>query len=396
MGSCSEGRRELCGSIEKLTGLLALVLTIGCVSQSGLDKTRAFSGTRGIGSASCATTAGWLDAHVAAAVARRARFSISHGLGGEVFTTTTVMSVHPCIRAVAGARPLDASTDLAVVVMAGSVRLERARAAASTWASMLPREAVLFVGDVNDEASGMITLPSLAGRAGYHDAQHRTLRGLQHLVATPSRLRDARWVLLVDDDTYVNVPELLGLVAPFNSDAPLLMGHFFYGPEERGGDEISVVGGGGGMLLSRRAAERVAAALYTPACPYLPFNDVTISHCASTLGVAKVHSPLFDVLAEWQVDVGKYHSTLPLSVMVTLHYVKTLEEFKRVHDLTARQRDGVAEDEALARSAPEDITSSSFGGGAPSTHSGSFPLVGLVDASKAKDSAEDDVDDSWE
>ena len=47
------------------------------------------------------------------------------------------------------------------------------------------------------------------------------------------------------------------------------------------------------MLLTRAAANLLAESLYTPTCPFLGFNDVTIGHCLWSLGIAPTHSALF-------------------------------------------------------------------------------------------------------
>ena len=48
------------------------------------------------------------------------------------------------------------------------------------------------------------------------------------------------------------------------------------------------------MLLTRAAANLIAEAVYSPACPFFSYNDVTIGRCAWAVGVALAHSPLFD------------------------------------------------------------------------------------------------------
>jgi hypothetical protein len=48
------------------------------------------------------------------------------------------------------------------------------------------------------------------------------------------------------------------------------------------------------MLTSRSGAEKLAAALYSPACPFLEYNDVTIGKCAWATRVALVFSSLLD------------------------------------------------------------------------------------------------------
>lgn len=110
--------------------------------------------------------------------------------------------------------------------------------------------------------------------------------------ATVPRPPLALWTLLVDDDSFVNVPHLLRYASRFDPDAPLLVGHVLDGiwPGGRG------FSGGAGMLLSRVAARRFGRALASGQMPLPPRgvpNDEHIATWARKLGVACVHSNLF-------------------------------------------------------------------------------------------------------
>jgi hypothetical protein len=89
----------------------------------------------------------------------------------------------PCAqRRYPGASPTSLDHVL-VLIMGGSVKRERAVALQETWARHFSH--TVLMGDVTDDAVGMITLPELAGKADYAAAQQRSLRslvyGMEHL-----------------------------------------------------------------------------------------------------------------------------------------------------------------------------------------------------------------------
>ena len=242
------------------------------------------------GGGGCASVApAYVEARLKGAVARRTRPCHQTHVGGSPFTTSTILRVHPCVRAFGGSSRLASATlhmrDVLFVVMSGLLEIERLYAVRQTWGSLVPN--VLAIGEANHRASGMITLDELAGKHTYNDAQHRSLLGLKHAVSL-SAYRHCAWVVLVDDDTYVNVHELPGFLVGWDARLPLLFGHIWYGPEMRGKDEGAWPSGGAGIILSRRAAEMLSAALYTETCPFLGLNDVTLGHCATRLGIPMV------------------------------------------------------------------------------------------------------------
>jgi len=248
----------------------------------------------------CASVApAYVEARLKGAVARRTRPCHQTHVGGSPFTTSTILRVHPCVRSFGGASArLPAATlhmrDVLFVVMSGLKEIERLYAVRQTWGALVPN--VLAIGEANHSASGMVTLDELAGKHSYSDAQHRSLLGLRH-GTSHSAYRHCSWVVLVDDDTYVNVHELPGFLVGWDFRLPLLFGHIWYGPEMRGKDEGAWPSGGAGIILSRRAAEMLSAALYTPTCPFLGLNDVTLGHCATRLGIPMASFFLFCVCA---------------------------------------------------------------------------------------------------
>ena len=106
-----------------------------------------------------------------------------------------------------------------------------------------------------------MTTTRLRGRGSYWDAQSRHFEALRwlysnrtHPTATPNASASRalpRWVLLVDDDSYVNVPALLRLASRFDYTEPLLVGHVLDGvwPSVRG------FSGGAAILLPSRTLQ---------------------------------------------------------------------------------------------------------------------------------------------
>jgi hypothetical protein len=270
------------------------------IGGAALSAGAATAGSGGGGGTGCASVApAYVEARLKGAVTRRTRPCHQTHVGGSPFTTSTILRVHPCVRSFGrGSSTMSDSTlhmdDVLFIVMSGLKEIERLYAVRETWGSLVPN--VLAIGEANHTASGMITLDELAGKHSYSDAQHRSLLGLRH-GTTHGHYRHCNWVVLVDDDTYVNVHELPGFLVGWDFRLPLLFGHIWYGPEMRGKDEGAWPSGGAGIILSRRAAEMLSAALYTPTCPFLGLNDVTLGHCATRLGIPMASFFLFCVCA---------------------------------------------------------------------------------------------------
>ena len=169
-----------------------------------------------------------------------------------------------------------------VMIMAGSVKRARAVALRQTWTQHMPH--TLMVGDVSDASIGMVTLPELYNRSGYADAQQRSLRGL--LEAVKLAPADTRWVIMVDDDTWLNPLELLRFLRPLEWRLPVVLGYLF---EDPGIPLYQWVGGGSGMLLSMPAARVLAKELY-PSCfaAKADCNDYTLGECCWQHGIPQV------------------------------------------------------------------------------------------------------------
>jgi hypothetical protein len=101
---------------------------------------------------------------------------------------------------------------LVVVVITGVVYHEsRLKALLETWGRWLPRERLLVISDVFDQHWGTIEAPNTLG--GYKPSQKKWHHAA---LAVANKTRDglaAEWVCIVDDDTFLFVPNLLRLVS---------------------------------------------------------------------------------------------------------------------------------------------------------------------------------------
>ena len=175
---------------------------------------------------------------------------------------------------------------------------------------------LMLMSDRDQPSTGEVTTTALRGRGSYWDAQQRHFEGLRllYLRSQPTVSRCARaesggvdptakslptkplptkplpaWILLVDDDSYVNVDHLVAYAARLDPSLPLLIGHVLDGVWTR----VRGFAGGAGMLLSRAALERFGCALASGAMPLPPRgtpNDVHIKQWSGKLGVRCVHS----------------------------------------------------------------------------------------------------------
>eukprot|EP00316_Scyphosphaera_apsteinii_P020253 CAMPEP_0119301144 /NCGR_PEP_ID=MMETSP1333-20130426/2967_1 /TAXON_ID=418940 /ORGANISM="Scyphosphaera apsteinii, Strain RCC1455" /LENGTH=660 /DNA_ID=CAMNT_0007303139 /DNA_START=26 /DNA_END=2008 /DNA_ORIENTATION=- len=201
-----------------------------------------------------------------------------------------------------GGDALGCLRNITFVVMTSSLSSSRSRlgAASASWLGPLRSLVggrVLLMSDRSNRATGEKSTPVLYNRTTYLDAQRRHFVGLK-LAYRSAELRGAAWTMLVDDDTWVNVPHLLRYVRRLEPSRPLVVSHIL--------DRVwlprypQALSGGAGMLLSAEAFRRFGVALTSGVMP-LPsvnpraqvHNDEHMMLWAARLGVQVVHSQLF-------------------------------------------------------------------------------------------------------
>ena len=89
----------------------------------------------------------------------------------------------------------------------------------------------------------------------YEAAQHRSLRALARVVerVLPAAPLVA-WVVLADDDTWVDAPNLAAVVGQFDARVPLVLGYVFDGPYWAPDSPSAWPSGGGAIVMSAPAA----------------------------------------------------------------------------------------------------------------------------------------------
>ena len=238
--------------------------------------------------------------------------------------------------------PLPPPTFL-IIGMSGSVQgPSRMRIALDTWLQPPIRTRAIYFSDADDPAQRMVTLPSMKGYAEFRHAQHRQLRGMRWLfnVTEPSdpdhehpvqdpvaqALRgevargEVEWVLMADDDTFVNVPALRALLRDNRLSArlPVILGNVF--DRVTGQRDLAYSVAGAGMVMSLQVARRIASAMYTPVCGDVYLNDDSIGQCAVRLNITNVHSALFQNGLDF--SVWRQYELRPLKqASVTWHYI---------------------------------------------------------------------------
>jgi hypothetical protein len=98
---------------------------------------------------------------------------------------------------------------------------------------------------------------------GWWCAQKNLLLGLQHFLNNTINLPS--FLYIADDDTYVNLPNLINLIETLNTSDSLYMGflgydryyeqyHRYYGPHH---NKTTLIYGGGGSLISRSVLQKL-------------------------------------------------------------------------------------------------------------------------------------------
>ena len=122
-------------------------------------------------------------------------------------------------------------------------------------------------------------------------AQYRFMPALQHARATHMRA-DSRWLVLVDDDSWVAVPRLLRILGDHNHDRAVQLGDFIQ-PKQINDTHWHrpFACGGAGTVLSRTALQRIdwLACMRTFAGKCLQ-SDWMLGRCAYDHGVAAEQS----------------------------------------------------------------------------------------------------------
>lgn len=182
--------------------------------------------------------------------------------------------------------------DIVFIVMASIAERSRLHGQRSTW--MRWTKHVVALADARDDQLGIMTLPEIENKTGFAEAQWRQLYGMKWLLTKRPDLADKAWFFLVDDDTWVNVPELIDYVSAISPKLPLSFSHIYLMYNNQ-----AVYNGGAGMLFSNTAFQKLGRAVMTDDCPLTDVdrnfmnNDNILAACAFSTGVLKVSSSKF-------------------------------------------------------------------------------------------------------
>lgn len=182
--------------------------------------------------------------------------------------------------------------DIVFIVMASISQKERVRGQRSSW--MRWASHIIVLADGVDDELGMMTLPEIANKSGFAEAQWRQLHGMKWLLTARPDFLEKKWFFLVDDDTWVNVPLLVQYTSKFSASLPVSFSHIYLMYNSQ-----AVYNGGAGMLFTSRAFQLLAPAVLTKSCPLEDVdpnfmnNDNILAACAYRVGVLKVSSSKF-------------------------------------------------------------------------------------------------------
>ncbi|KAI3653763.1 hypothetical protein MP228_001710 [Amoeboaphelidium protococcarum] len=291
----------------------------------------------------------------------------SHQLSPDSYLTKQESLEYPCLIG-SHSTQLDtiSKSKLMYIVMTGSLAEERQVAVAETWAGRT-MDSVYFVSDRANSSLNVLTFQELVNKTGYADAQHRQFSLLRRLATNhvgnyqddhvyykaKRRWTRSDWVILVDDDTWVNTENLGQFLSRYNCQVPMAFGYVFpkYLSEDirplirqcykyRKGDcetrfhyddsinhSLGWLSGGGGMILSKPAAELIGKALYT-VCPFDRVNDLTMGQCLSRLQIPTIH---LNELMFSGTRAFESWSTLNYAVIqsaLTIHYVPKIKMYQ--------------------------------------------------------------------
>lgn len=186
--------------------------------------------------------------------------------------------------------PLSAS-DITFLILSSKGGLKDAIIGGATWARGLPN--VVFVSDsysgnsLKDDSSN----PSFAA----HERRHlAALRYYASKIRTtsPSELPFAatKWVFVVPETSWVNVPVLLSTLAKHSSACPILLGGVRTNTWVESVDFASI---SSGIAISQTALSALAPRLLTESCTYQSSFSNSLGRCAWSTQSQLVHSSVF-------------------------------------------------------------------------------------------------------
>lgn len=125
----------------------------------------------------------------------------------------------------------------------------------------------------------------------------------------PKLLAKLKWITIVADDTWLNIPKLLDFLSNYNHNYNLAIGQVSHNflVQNR-----TFLQGRSGIIFSQRAFSTLTEHLFKPYCRYnKPHGDLSLWSCYKVAGTLLVHSYRFH---QWSVDMEKlwrYYVLMP-------------------------------------------------------------------------------------
>ena len=141
------------------------------------------------------------------------------GVPGQTSTKRSVVATEqlefaPSVDAHVDINNVDVGHLMMVVITGVEYHESRLKDLLETWARWLPRERLVIISDVADQRWGTVEAPDTSG--GYGPSQKKWYHAA---LAVANRTRSgvsAEWVCVLDDDTFVFIPNLLRLLSTLN------------------------------------------------------------------------------------------------------------------------------------------------------------------------------------
>ncbi|CAD7937867.1 unnamed protein product [Amoebophrya sp. A25] len=128
---------------------------------------------------------------------------------------------------------------------------------------------------------------------------------------------EIKWIMLLDDDTYFDWPQMSRMLRVLDPSDPVLLSYILSDAQVIGYDYPC---GGAGMILSRQAYDVIAKPLADDdICPFSSFNDLTLGLCLSTYGVPMVHSPLMHCMPTLNMAGRSWENMNDVQEQVAFH-----------------------------------------------------------------------------
>lgn len=184
---------------------------------------------------------------------------------------------------------------------------------------------VLLVAETANKELGWQALPAERLSLQYEPDQSFVFLYLRYQWEKHPELYNYDYYVLVDDDTWVNVPFLLKFLRPYSPSLNLMFSHVQVSQDKNEGkslyrltrDGLAWGALGPGVIMTKAAMLSVAGKLLTLRCPWISKGaDSTLFRCAAANGVMLVHTDDLD-----GHDQGLDERPLPYQGLLTVHGV---------------------------------------------------------------------------